>query len=494
MARRQSTLPEIVFATVNNRAALSKAARDGRIVRLARGVYSGRPAGREAEIVRHNWLHILAHEFPGAVITDRSARRGIPEDGLLTIVHSRRRPVELPGLTILPRAGIGALAGDHARDDVWNASEPRGLLENLHGGRHQRYLTTDEVEAWLADVAAINGARHLNWIRDRARELAPLGGWERARKRLDGIIGAVLSTHPVEVLQTAALRARSAGTPFDHRRVELFTQLGDFLGDLSPDPRPNNPIDDERRRFLPFYEAYFSNYIEGTEFTLDEAAAIVFDGTIPSGRPEDAHDILGTYRIVSDPIERTRTPASAGELIMLLEERHAELMDARPDKRPGRFKERANRAGGTEFVAPELVEETLRRGFDAGRDLLDPFARATYLAFMVSEVHPFDDGNGRISRMVMNAELSNGSETRIILPTVYRANYLAALRGVSYNATFSALVAALRFAQRYTAQIDFSSRSSAESELAKTNAFRDPAEADDVGVRLLMPKDVVEPA
>ena len=33
---------------------------------------------------------------------------------------------------------------------------------------------------------------------------------------------------------------------------------------------------------LPFFEAYFSNFIEGTEFAVDEAAEIVFKGHIPN--------------------------------------------------------------------------------------------------------------------------------------------------------------------------------------------------------------------
>ena len=46
------------------------------------------------------------------------------------------------------------------------------------------------------------------------------------------------------------------------------------------------------RRYLPFFESYFSNFIEGTEFEVDEALAIVFEGRIPKDRPADAHDVL----------------------------------------------------------------------------------------------------------------------------------------------------------------------------------------------------------
>ena len=32
--------------------------------------------------------------------------------------------------------------------------------------------------------------------------------------------------------------------------------------------------------------------------------------------------------------------------------------------------------------------------------------------FLISEVHPFDDGNGRIARVMMNAELVSAADVR----------------------------------------------------------------------------------
>ena len=340
---RRAQWPEVVFVGDLSRAALSKAAKEGRAVRLAPGIYSGRPFTPPEEVVRRNWVQIVSHELPDAIITDRSARRSGPDNGLLTVVHRRDRALELPSLTILPRPGADVLPGDTRLSSVWLASQPRAMLENLRGG-HRRYLSQAEIEAWIADLLALHGPTRLNQVRDEARRLAELAGLQRAFRRLEAIIGAALSTQPADALQTPALRARAAGTPYDHHRLELFERLAGTLADAPVEPLPLLPQDAERRLLLPFYEAYFSNYIEGTEFTLDEAAAIVFEEQIPAGRPEDAHDILGTYRIVSDENEMARTPADADELIRLLQARHRPLMEARPDKRPGRFKERANRA------------------------------------------------------------------------------------------------------------------------------------------------------
>ncbi|MFN8520553.1 MAG: Fic family protein, partial [Chloroflexota bacterium] len=210
-------------------------------------------------------------------------------------------------------------------------------------------------------------------------------------------------------------------------------------------------------------------------------------GRMPLDRPADAHDIAGTYRITSDHAEMARVPTDPDQLLDLLRSRHRVLMAGRPEQRRGEWKIHADRAGGTWFVTPDQVVGTLRAGFEAGASVRAPFARAVYLMFLVSEVHPFADGNGRVTRLMMNAELVAGGEVRLIIPTVYRNNYVAALRGATHNGVFDALYATLAFARRYTAQVDFTSRATAERDLVRTNALMDPSLADADGVRLLLP-------
>jgi hypothetical protein len=78
-------------------------------------------------------------------------------------------------------------------------------------------------------------------------------------------------------------------------------------------------------------------------------------------------------------------------------------------------------------------------------------------------------------------------ENRIIVPTVYRNNYLMALKALSQNTVTGALVRVMDFAQRYTAAIDFSDFEQAHSILESTHAFADPNEADSAGIRLVLP-------
>ncbi len=365
------------------------------------------------------------------------------------------------------------------------------MLDNLvptrKNGPIRRTLEPIEVEDWIDQLVRHEGPERINAIRDEARELAPELRRASEMQRLDALIGAALNTRDDVDIASPALRARREARPYDPRRLDLFTVLADTLERASPHSLPALPIDAPRRALLPFYEAYFSNFIEGTEFTIDEAAEIVFDHAVPAERPEDAHDVLGTYQIVADRQEMRRVPGTYDEFDDLLRSRHGVLMASRADKHPGEYKTRPNRAGTTEFVLPELVEGTLEQGLDVGRRIALPFFRAVYMMFLVAEVHPFADGNGRIGRIMMNAELEHRDEVRIIIPTVYRNNYLSALRAGSHNSQFEQLLAVLTFAQRYTARIDFTDRARAEAELTRTNAFRDANEAEASGVRLVLP-------
>ena len=349
-----------------------RAVQRGTLSRIAGGIYTPVTASPPEDTVRRHLWRIVAHELPGAVIADRSVPAGgIALNGALYVVHPRRRPLSLPGVIVYPRSGPGPQPGDMSLpDNLWISSPERALLDNLASpppSTPGRTLTRRELEEWVDKLIRQRGEDGINDLRDNARQLADVLHRRPQFRELDRLISAALATHDGDVpLKSPQLRARATGQPYDERRIRGFADLAATLTDLPPDVLPDLPEYRDRRHLLPFYEAYFSNFIEGTEFTVDEAADIVSAHRVPEGRPQDAHDILGTYQIVSDPVEMATVPRTPDGLVELLRERHATLIGARPDKNPGTFKTRSNRAGATEFVAPELTEGTLRQGFEAG--------------------------------------------------------------------------------------------------------------------------------
>ena len=338
----------------------------------------------------------------------------------------------------------------------------------------------------MDEEARVGGAGRVSRL---LAQLDVISGQFRARP-VEDVRSALLGTTANTRLASSRLAARLAGEPYDEHRVQMVERLVRYLQTIPPVPRP--AVGGRSRwEWLPFFEAYFSNFIEGTQFGVEEARRIAIDGEVPVSRPQDAHDVSATYRIAVDPVLSTITPASGGQLLELLIDRHSTLMAARDDKRPGQFKQLQNYAGGYAFVAPDMVRGTLLRGFDTIVTVADPFQRAVAVMLLLTEVHPFDpfdDGNGRIARLFANAELATAGQVRIIIPTVYRNNYLAGLVGVSNGAgDGQTLVSVMDFAQRWTAAIDWSSYEAADADLRGANAYLDSGVAESSGIRLRLP-------
>jgi Fic family protein len=110
-------------------------------------------------------------------------------------------------------------------------------------------------------------------------------------------------------------------------------------------------------------------------------------------------------------------------------------------------------------------------------------ARAIYYAFLVSEIHPFVDGNGRLSRLVMNAELSRVGEARIIIPTLFHEEYVDCQRLLSRQDDPIGLIRALTLMQEWTAAFDYADADALITAVSRTNAL----ERSRAQFRLLMP-------
>lgn len=486
--------PEVFVSTTETSTAVSRALAEGLLRQLGPKLYTRNLTEEPERLVRRNAWQIVAAYEPGALIADRTAIENAPaRDGSVFIVSDRKRDIELPGLKIRPRKGAAPTPEDLPFiGGLRLSSAARAYLDNTAPSRRRssdvsRTLSRAELEIRLDELIRRGGDAAANRLRDDARRIAPLIGREEEFAELDKLIGALLGTREHK-LATNQARARGAGAPFDPARLALFEQLHAELRATALPHRPARARGDEGEATRNFFEAYFSNFIEGTEFEVSEAADIVFRSVIPRDRPEDAHDILGTWRIVADPIEMKRTPRKHDDLFALLKTRHTVMMEGRPDKSPGAFKQASNRAGQTVFVAPEDVEGTLARGFELAASLEAPLARAVYMMFLVSEVHPFADGNGRVARVMMNAELVAQGEERILIPTIFRSSYLAGLKALSLNRRPTTLIRTLDFAQRWVAAVPWGELAATQAVLNRCNAFMDPAEADDAGVRLRLPE------
>ena len=450
----------------------------GEAVRLAPGVFArGNQRDAITAVTRH-WRAIVAREVPGAVITDRSGPDPRPQAGRLYVSHpTRRRPLILPGLTVESRLGPGPIEGDvPITDGLWAASPQRWILDNTRHSRDRgtgRRTFDDHELATAVDHLASIAEGRLGNVRDAMEQIADHAGAGVDAARADALLGAAMGTRPDVASASEALTSRQRGRPVDWSRIALFDRAAE---ELAAGPSVEHPV--HPTETLAFFEAYFSNYIEGTTFELFEAADIVMRGHRPEHRAHDTDDVLSTYALATDAL--SDAVASTGEeFVQLVLQRHSRLMAHRPHTEPGRIKSIRNRVGDHMFVDPAHVYGTLLAGWDRIDALRTPFQRAVMTHLVIVETHPFIDGNGRVARLGLNAELSAGGQLRLVIPTVFRNDYFAGLRAVTVNGLIDPHVRIMRFVWDWTASVDWSEYQKTHDDMVASNALNAPEAADD---------------
>ncbi len=160
---------------------------------------------------------------------------------------------------------------------------------------------------------------------------------------------------------------------------------------------------------------YNSNHIEGSRLTHDQTRYIFETNTIGvtdgSVNVDDIIETTNHFRCIDMIIERCEEKLSEA----FIKELHLALKVGTSDSRKawfkvGEYKRLPNEVGGNETCAPEDVHEEMEvllaeynaMGQKTLEDILDFHQRFEC-------IHPFQDGNGRVGRLVMFKEcLANG--------------------------------------------------------------------------------------
>lgn len=477
-------MTKLIFPSSEETQKASRLTLSGEWHRIRNGIYID--TNDPNEIIRtlnNNWMEVAGNIIDDPVAVARTAVELEPAEGRLYFVSNKLtspRVIKVGHLEFSVSHGNIDRGVQQVSLNMKRSNPARYCLENLvlsRGDKNSRKTLGGRwVESELVSVIRRGGEQAINDLRDEARSLSVELGLEEEFNKLNALIASLLKTHPAEgVLQTRPGLAEAKGEPFDQIRLEKFEALSEYLKStkLSPNDYEYNK---SGWRNLTFFESYFSNYIEGTEFTLEEAEEIAFEKKEVYGRHQDSHDVMAHIDISGDMTEMHKVPADKVELIDVLKVRHEILLSERPDKRPGQFKVKPNKAGATDFVLPELVEGTLVQGFDFYQSLPVGMLRAVFIHFMISEVHPFDDGNGRLARIMLNAELVSQDQYKLIIPIVHRDSYLHGLRTSTRRGSFRAMVKVLHQMQCYTASLDWSEYGEVKTAIQKHAADKEPDE------------------
>ncbi len=429
------------YSTPQNAALLSRKLSQGLIQRIAPGVYTDDLVTPLEHQVRESLLEILDHLGVRGTFAYRSALEfpNFAPGHEIVLTGERKRDIVLPGWVVRVYAGNDRERAVHFTTPVSvngkespgmrSPSLERAIIENLLPGRASARKSDPALaKRRLAELCAgIPGDRVAarTQVEHRFLAAAALLGAEAVRPALDEAVD-----------EAFARQADMVETGVDFTRTRLFHALAESLAGREDTEAPVALYDEMAQRTVSFFEAYFSNYIEGTEFEVEEAERIVFDPTYAYTRHADGHDVIETWRVIRREMDEAPRPlpANAAAWIADLKDWHRTIFAHRAEILAGEFKHLPNRVGDRRFVLPELVEGTLRQAFDLAKDFPPGMSRATFLKAAFLEVHPFQDGNGRISRLILNRERQTARLARLVVPAVYRDDYLTAMKAFSRGA------------------------------------------------------------
>jgi Fic family protein len=196
---------------------------------------------------------------------------------------------------------------------------------------------------------------------------------------------------------------------------------------------------------------YHSNAIEGNSLTLGETRAFLLEGLTANCKPMKdhldikGHDDLITFLELFIQRKEILTEAAIREMhkILLKEpyETDAVTTDGRIVKKKvqlGVYKTEPNfvrmKSGEIHnYILPEDVPAKMaslvewHRQQDTKNDL-HPLFHAALFHHQFSSIHPFDDGNGRMARILMNLILMRAGFPPVVIKLQNREPYIAALR------------------------------------------------------------------
>ena len=196
---------------------------------------------------------------------------------------------------------------------------------------------------------------------------------------------------------------------------------------------------------------YHSNNLEGNSLTYGETRALLLFGVTAQGKPlKDHFEVTGHNEAINWVIDVVKgdyplTQSFIRELHKLLLKESYEADAITPDGKPtkkrikvGDYKSSPNHVHTKTgeifyFATPEETPAKMADLMDWYNEKIEdkdfnPILLAAEFHYKFISIHPFDDGNGRTARILMNFILMKFGYPPVIIKTEDKANYFAALQ------------------------------------------------------------------
>jgi len=173
---------------------------------------------------------------------------------------------------------------------------------------------------------------------------------------------------------------------------------------------------------------YNTNAIEGNRLTLRQTALILKDKVIPSGiRTSDYHEAINGRECLNF------LKSYKGNINnKFLEKVNGILTKDTDIIYSGRIRFFDVKIEGSTHVPPKNEEVkkhllNLYKWYDANKNKRHPFELATLVHAKIAWIHPFEDGNGRTARAIMNWILMKKGYPMFFIPYEKREKYYTAI-------------------------------------------------------------------
>jgi Fic family protein len=250
-------------------------------------------------------------------------------------------------------------------------------------------------------------------------------------------------TNPMEILQAAEDRVEYLTSKNVFKLPELNTSVQKKLNradELKNRWAKNRPLNQTQllkmKEYFAIKYTFDSNRIEGNTLTLQETQLVVNEGVTIGGKSMREHleainhseavDFVADLLVGKEDITKRN-----------LLEIHRLVLKSIDNENSGRYRNVPVRISGSEHVPPQpfLVDKMMEDFFihyERQKRILHPILLAAEMHERLVTIHPFVDGNGRTSRLLMNFILLKNGYTLTILKgdPSSKANYFKSLEAV----------------------------------------------------------------
>lgn len=217
---------------------------------------------------------------------------------------------------------------------------------------------------------------------------------------------------------------------------------------------------------------YHSNAVEGNSLTLGETRSLILHGLTARGKPMRDHlDIEGhdeAIKAMEDAVKRNELLNEVFirnlHKVLLKEpyENDAITPDGQPIKRRiaiGEYKTQPNNVRTSTgeiyyFTPPDQVKPAMGDLIDWYRGQEDegehPIVIAATFHYRFIRIHPFDDGNGRMARLLMNMILIKHGYTVAVVSIEERDQYIGMLEQADKTEDLAEFIAYIAHCCKYT--------------------------------------------